>query len=113
MKARTVFVESLASSAADLYTVPNNMRAKLVLVFVSNSAGSTRSDTNVTINFDSTEITVLGDKSLSSGDFIELQMNGGYVMLEAGYKIKGSCAGGAGVSCILTVEEVPFIVSTN
>jgi len=42
MKARTVFVESLASSAADLYTVPNNMRAKLVLIFVSNSAGSTR-----------------------------------------------------------------------
>ena len=113
MKARTVFVESLASSAEDLYTVPNNMRAKLVLVFVANGAGSTRSDTDITINFDSTEITVLGDNSLSSGDFIELQMNGGYIMLEEGYKIKGSCAGGTGVSCILTVEEVPFIVSTN
>lgn len=113
MKARTVFIESLASSPIDVYTVPNNMRAKLVLVFVSNSAGSTRGDVNITFNFDSTEITVLGDKSLGSGDYIELQMNGGYVMLEQGYKIKGSCAGGTGVSCILTVEEVPFIVSTN
>ena len=113
MKARTVFIESLASSPIDVYTVPNNMRAKLVLVFVSNSAGSTRGDVNITFNFDSTEITVLGDKSLGSGDYIELQMNGGYVMLEQGYKITGSCAGGTGVSCILTVEEVPFIVSTN
>tara|TARA_B110000208_G_scaffold92589_1_gene116485 strand:- start:11 stop:349 length:339 start_codon:yes stop_codon:yes gene_type:complete len=112
MKARTIYIEELATSAAVLYTVANNTRAKLVLVFVSNSAGATRSDINITINFDSTEITILGDKSLSSGDYIELQMNGGYIMLEQGYTIKG-VAGGTGVSCMLTVEEVPFIVSTN
>ena len=112
MKARTIYTEALATSAAVLYTVANNTRAKLVLVFVSNSAGATRADINITINFDSTEITILGDKSLSSGDYIELQMNGGYIMLEQGYTIKG-VAGGAGVSCMLTVEEVPFIVSTN
>jgi len=113
MKARTVFVESLASSAADLYTVPNNMRAKLVLVFVANGAGSTRSDTDITINFDSTEITVLGDKSLSSGDFVELQMNGGYIMLEEGYTLIVAHSDNVNTSLIFTVEEVPFIVSTN
>lgn len=112
MKARTIFVEELATSTAVLYTVPSNTRAKLVLVFVSNSSGATRSDIDITIDFDSSTIHILGDKSLSSGEHIELQMNGGYIMLEAGYTIKG-VAGGADVSCMLTVEEVPFIVSTN
>ena len=48
---------------------------------------------------------------LSYGDFIQLKQDGGYVMLESGTTIQGS-AGSTGVSCILTVEETPFLVST-
>ncbi len=115
MKARTVLKENLALTAASLadrtlYTVPDNVRAKWVLAFVSNGAGSTVSNVSLRIENDET-ITVIGSKSLGAGDYIELKQNGGYVMLESGYKITGS-AGSTGISCMLTFEETPYIVST-
>lgn len=115
MKARTILKESLADTAASLedrtlYTVPPNTRAKWILAFVANSTGSTVTGVRVRIENDET-ITVIGSKSLGAGDFIQLEQNGGYVMLEPGYKITGS-AGGTGVSCLLTFEETPFLVST-
>ena len=110
MKARTVLVENLPTTNGVLYTVPDNVRAKWILAFVSNGTGSTISDVHIKIENDET-ITVLGSKSLGSGDFIQLKQDGGYVMLESGYSITGD-AGATGVSCILTVEETPFLVST-
>ena len=110
MKARTVLVENLPTTNAVLYTVPDNVRAKWILAFVSNGTGSTISDVHIKIENDET-ITVLGSKSLGSGDFIQLKQDGGYVMLESGYTITGD-AGSTGVSCILTFEETPYLVST-
>jgi hypothetical protein len=110
MKARSILTENLPTSTGTLYTVPNNIRAKWILAFVSNSTGSTISDVELLID-NGVTIKVLGSKSLGSGDFIQLKQDGGYVMLEAGTSIKGS-AGSTGVSCILTVEETPFLVST-
>jgi len=82
----------------------------VVLAFVSNGAGSTVSDVRVRIEGDET-ITVIGSKSLGAGDYIELKQDGGYVMLESGYKITGS-ANATGISCMLTFEETPYLVST-
>jgi len=110
MKARTILIESLPTTNGVLYTVPPNVRAKWVLAFVSNGTGSTISNVHIKIENGST-ITVIGSKSLSSGEFIQLETDGGYVMLESGYQITGD-AGTAGVSCILTFEETPFLVST-
>ncbi len=110
MKAKTILIDNLPTTNGVLYTVPPNTRAKWILAFVSNGTGSTVSDVHIKIENGST-ITVLGSKSLGSGDYIELEMNGGYVMLEAGYEITGD-AGSTGISCILTVEETPFLVST-
>ena len=115
MKARTILKESVALTGATqaertLYTVPNNVRAKWILAFVSNSTGSTVS--NVRLRIENSEtITVIGSKSLGAGDYIELEMNGGYVMLESGYSITAS-ANSTGISCMLTFEETPFLVST-
>ena len=110
MKARSILTDNLPTSLGTLYTVPNNTRAKWVLAFVSNGTGSTI--TNVVIQISNgVTIKVLGSKSLGSGDYIQLDSNGGYVMLEPGTTIQGS-AGSTGVSCILTVEETPFLVST-
>jgi len=110
MKAKSILVENLPTTNGVLYTVPPNTRAKWILAFVSNGTGSTISNVHLKIENGST-ITVLGSKSLGSGDFIQLKQDGGYVMLESGYEITGD-AGSAGVSCILTVEETPFLVST-
>ena len=110
MKARTILVENLPTTTSTLYTVPPNTRAKWVLAFVSNGTGSTINGVHINIENDAT-ITVLGSKSLTSGDFIQLKQDGGYVMLESGYRITGD-AGSTGVSCMLTVEETPFLVST-
>lgn len=110
MKAKTILIENLPTTNGVLYTVPPNTRAKWVLAFVSNGTGSTISNVHLKIENGST-ITVLGSKSLGSGDYIQLKQDGGYVMLEPGYEIIGD-AGSTGVSCILTVEETPFLVST-
>ena len=110
MKAKSILVENLPTTNGVLYTVPPNTRAKWILAFVSNGTGSTISDVHIKIENGAT-VTVLGSKSLGSGDYIELEMNGGYVMLESGYEITGD-AGSTGVSCILTFEETPFLVST-
>ena len=110
MKAKTILIENLPTTNGVLYTVPPNTRAKWVLAFVSNGTGSTISDVHIKIENGST-ITVIGSKSLGSGDFIQLETDGGYVMLESGYEITGD-AGSTGVSCILTFEETPFLVST-
>lgn len=110
MKARTVLIENLPTTTGTLYTVPPNIRAKWILAFVSNGTGSTISNIHINIE-NGVTITVLGSKSLGSGDYVQLEQNGGYVMLESGYIITGS-AGSTGVSCILTFEELPFLVST-
>ena len=110
MKAKTILIDSLPTTNDVLYTVPPNVRAKWILAFITNGTGSTISNVNIKIENDVT-ITVLGSKSLGSGDYIQLEQNGGYVMLESGYQITGD-AGSTGVSCILTFEETPFLVST-
>lgn len=111
MKSKTVLVESLATSWATIYTVPPNTRAKWVLAFVSNGTGSTISNVGIRILNDDT-ITVLGAKSLGSGDFIQFGQIGIYVMLEPGYTIEAQ-ADTTGVSCILTLEETGYVVSTS
>jgi len=110
MKAKTILIDNLPTTNGVLYTVPPNTRAKWVLAFVSNGTGSTISDVHIKIENGST-ITVIGSKSLGSGEYIQLETDGGYVMLESGYTITGD-AGSTGVSCILTFEETPFLVST-
>jgi hypothetical protein len=110
MKAKTILIDNLPTTNGVLYTVPPNTRSKWVLAFVSNGTGSTISDVHIKIENGST-ITVIGSKSLNSGEYIQLETDGGYVMLESGYTITGD-AGSTGVSCILTFEETPFLVST-
>jgi len=110
MKAKTVLIENLPTTTGTLYTVPPNTRAKWILAFVSNGTGSTVGNVHLNIENGST-ITVLGSKSLGSSDYIQLEQDGGYVMLESGYQITGD-AGSTGISCILTFEETPFLVST-
>lgn len=116
MKPRTVFVpeistDAITSSTTVIYTVPPNTRAKWLLAFLSNTSGSTIADIALYI-YDGVQMPILGSKSLGSGDFIQFDSSGGYVMLEAGDELRAR-SGSAGVSCIITVEETTGLVSTN
>lgn len=116
MKAKSILSASVSTSVITnsdtiLYTVPNNTRAKLVLITASNSTGATVADFDVRIE-NGASVSVLSDKSLSAGERVVLDFDTGYIMMEAGYEIRAR-ADDAGVSCIITVEETTGLVSTN
>lgn len=116
MRAKSILTENLTTAAltdstALIYTVPPNTKAKWVLAFISNGSGTTKSGIALEIS-NGVDIVVLGAKSLGSSNYIELEMNGGYVMLESGYELRGR-ANATGVSCILTVEETSSTVTYN
>ena len=112
MKSRSVFIQSLPTSNTVLYTAPPNTRVRWVMAFLSNGTGSTISDVGITVEHVETSQTVpvIGSKSFSSGDFL-LFGDGNYVMLDTGDQIKG-IADDAGISVILTLEEITGLVKT-
>lgn len=115
MKQRSVFVASVSTSAITseatvIYKVPPNTRTKWVLAFVANSTGSTISNVDLKI-YNGSSISIVAAKSLGSGEFLQFDSAGGYVMLEEGYEIRAR-AGAAGVSCIVTLEETIGLVKT-
>jgi len=82
----------LTSTLTDIYEVPANKRAEWLLLFITNTSGSTE-------NFDvtyynaaaSASLAILDGKSLSSKDVF--QIGGGFnefIMMEAGDKIQAS-----------------------
>jgi len=98
----------ITDATALLYTVPARTKAKWYLAFLVNSAGNTTSNVELTI-VNSETVTVLGSKSLSAGESLQFDSSS-YVMLEAGYEIRGR-AGATGVSVILTLEETTGVVT--
>ena len=93
-----------------VYTCPPNTVAYMSLVFVSNG---TANATDVLIQwYDASEtsrITVVGSKNLSSGDF--LQLSSAFLVLETGDRLEvtPSNTGGGNnpdIGVITTVEEV-------
>lgn len=116
MKQRSVFIpeistDAITSDTTVIYTVPPNTRAKWLLAFLSNTSGSTVGDIALFI-YDGVQMPILGSKSLGSGDFIQFESAGGYVMLEEGDELRAR-SGTAGVSCLLTLEETTGLVRTN
>ena len=93
-----------------VYTCPPNTVAYMSLVFVSNG---TANATDVLIEwYDASEtsrITIVGSKNLSSGDF--LQLSSAFLVLEQGDRLEvtpSNTGGGANpdIGVITTVEEV-------
>lgn len=88
-----------------LYTCPDNCRAHMNLLYVSNGNGG-----SPTINIewnraDGSHAHILGDKSLSSAEFI--QWSQAYIVFEAGDNITAVASGmnGPHVDVLCTVEE--------
>ena len=88
-----------------LYTCPNNCRAKVPLLFVTNANGTT----SVMIEWYRAAETehhyILSGKNLATGEFI--QFSEGYIVLEPGDKLEITPSGNATphISAFCTVEE--------
>ena len=88
-----------------LYTCPDNCRAHMNLLYISNGNGG-----SPTINIeweraDGSHVHILGDKSLTSSEFV--QWSGAYVVFEPGDVLKTTASGmnNPHVDVMCTVEE--------
>jgi len=133
---------ALSNSASVLYTVPPNTRAKVIYTILSNSlvsdfvpavpfiagtvnggvisggqvavaASGSLKIVSVSLQIDgASDATVLNNTAIAAQDYIELNNNSSYLMLETGDIIRAR-ASLAGVSCVLTVEEEVGTVTIN
>jgi hypothetical protein len=88
-----------------LYTCPDNCRAKMNLLYLTNSDGTTT--VNVEWNrADGSHVHILGGKNMTSGEFI--QWSGAYIVLEPTETFTVSATVGSGsphIDILCTVEE--------
>jgi hypothetical protein len=89
--------KALTTSLTDIYEVPANKRAEWLLVYITNTAGST--ETVTVTYYDASEtasLPVLDAYSLSAKEFFQLGGNyNEFIMMEAGDKIQASATANA------------------
>ena len=113
MKAKSIYVDDVATTTTTYYTVPANNRAKIVFLTLQHDTGSGAKDVQVLVN-DGTNNNnhLMYAKGLNIGDDQNFNVSQtSYVMMEAGYIVK-AVATDTGCQMIMTVEETPFLVST-
>lgn len=89
--------QALTTSLTDIYTVPTGKKAEWVLLYVTNTSGSTESFTVKYYNAASaTALTVLDGYSLSSKEFFQLGGNyNEFIFMREGDKIQASATAAA------------------
>jgi len=88
---------SLTTSLTDIYEVPANKRAEWILVYVTNTSGSTETFTVTYYDASQTaSLPVLSGYTLSAKEFFQIggQYNE-FIMMEAGDKIQASASSSA------------------
>lgn len=86
-----------------LYTCPDNCRARMNLLYISNSDGTTTANVEWE-RADGTHVHILGGKNLSSGEFI--QWSDAYIVFEPGDSMTVTAvAGSPHLDAMCTVEE--------
>jgi len=88
---------SLTTSLTDIYEVPANKRAEWILVYITNTAGSTETFTVTYYDASQTaSLPVLSGYTLSAKEFFQIggQYNE-FIMMEAGDKIQASASSSA------------------
>ena len=110
MKARTIYVGEMGTSATTYYTVPANTRSKLILLHVAPTSATTTIP-NLSIKVGSTTIPVVTAQSLAVGTSATYFSSTEYVMLETGTLVVAHSNNSA-CSLIITVEETNYIART-
>jgi len=113
MKARTILVPAVTTSSATYYTVPANTRARLIYFHAAHTATSSATVMNASIKVGSAVTPIFLAKSLAVGITANAAVSdSSYMMLESGTLIVAH-ADNVNCSLIITVEETPYLVSTN
>jgi len=104
----------LTASLTDIYEVPANKRAEWILVYITNTSGSTET-VNLTY-YDASEtasLPVLSGYSISAKDFFQIggQYNE-FIMMEAGDKIQASASASATI-LVSVIEQNATAVRNN
>lgn len=107
------FGASLQTTDTTLYEVPPNKRAEWVLIYATDTSGST-TDFDVDY-YDASEtatLKILDTYGLSANDFFKV---GGepnaFIMMEAGDKIIARCKANDAVTCLVSVIETNALVT--
>lgn len=105
-RAKTYNVACLVQNQVySLYTCPQNTRAVVNLLYVSN-ADNAATTINIEWNrADGSHVHILGDKNMPAGDFI--QWSGGYIVFEPGdnFTVTASSNASPHTDVLCTVEE--------
>lgn len=107
------FGASLQTTDTTLYEVPINKQAEWVLIYATNTSGSTSNfDVNYYDASESATLPILDGYSLSANDFFKV---GGepnaFIMMKAGDKIVASCASNDDVTLLVSVIETNALVT--
>lgn len=106
VRPRTVNTTGLVRDQEEtLYVCPNNCRAQMNLLYVTNTGAAS---TDIAVEWyraDGSHVHILGGRNISSAEFI--QWSGAYIVLEPGDTIKFTPSGSNNphVDVMATVEE--------
>jgi hypothetical protein len=110
MKRRSVLVPVVTVSAATYYTVPENTRARLVMLHAAPTGATTTTPTlGIKVGADTT--TIVTEVSLATGSSATYFSDNDYIMLEAGTLVVAH-SNNTECSLIITVEEETSVAST-
>jgi|11BtaG_2_1085332.scaffolds.fasta_scaffold03160_3 hypothetical protein len=112
MSIKKSFGASLQTTDTTLYTVPAGKKAEWVLIYATDTAGSTTSfDVDYYDASETATLAILDGKSLSANDFFKV---GGepnaFIMMAGGDKIIGRCASNDDVTMLISVIESNDII---
>jgi hypothetical protein len=101
------FGASLQTTDTEVYVVPNGKKAEWVLIYATDTSGSTTNfDVDMYDASANATLTILDNYSISANDFFKV---GGepnaFVMMDAGDKIIGRCASNNDVTLMVSVIE--------
>ena len=107
MSIKKSFGASLQTTDTTLYTVPTGKKAEWVLIYATDTSGSTTDfDMDYYDASETTTLKILDDFGLSANDFFKV---GGepnaFIMMEEGDKIIGRCKANDDVTVLVSVIE--------
>ena len=109
---KKTFTASLPTSEYTLYTVPNSKKTEWVLLYATNTSGSTSSfDASYYNKQADTTVPLFVDKSVSSKDFFQVGGNvNEFIMMKSGDKILVSGSNADAIKLLVSVIEYNDII---
>ena len=101
-----------AGTANTIFTVPDGHHAKVSMLWIANSTGSTKSIQGSWVKADGTIIPFQGAKSVASGETLKFGGEYGYfLIMKDGDYLRLTPEASSTFSCLCTFELIPYPAS--